>query len=227
MKECEGYYVFKPSNCVSKFKMPVMNKNFVARKSTSYDLVLHPRHRSFAIQKPTRFIRQKHCFLGEVVTELIKRDARSGERPMKSTLELKRHLEAQGVRLGKEQIPRVSAKDMEHIDDAMVEILLRADEERNYLEQIRKGNTPLSNAKECLMWFLSLAPPVVKPRPDPWDLLSIEDYPLPDLRPKQPKSLELVKSLSSENKDSSYASALALVSDRRNLKIKKIQQKSS
>ena len=37
--------------------------------------------------------------------------------PMKSTLELKRQLEAQGFHLGKAPVPRVPAKDMEHIDD--------------------------------------------------------------------------------------------------------------
>ena len=67
--------------------MPYVNKNFVARKSSSSDLVLHPRHESFAIKKPTRFIGEKYDYLGEVVTELIKRDSRSSELPMKSTLE--------------------------------------------------------------------------------------------------------------------------------------------
>ena len=124
------------------------------------------------------------------------------------------------MHVGGEKIPRILAKDMMHIDDDMVDILIRTDEERRYFEQVKNGNTPLSNAKECLAWFLSLAPPFVPPRPRPWELLSIEDYPLPDLSPEKPKSLELVKLLNVDNKKESYKNALAAVNERRILKTK-------
>lgn len=198
----------------------MINNNQITAKTDDCLVILHPKHRTFSVYDIARFLHEKHIVMGPIATKLIQAEARKDEVKMKSSLELKKKLAEKGLHVGGEKIPRILAKDMMHIDDDMVDILLRTDEERRYFEQVKNGNTPLSNAKECLAWFLSLAPPFVPPRPRPWELLSIEDYPLPDLSPEKPKSLELVKLLNVNNKKESYKNALAAVNERRILKTK-------
>lgn len=212
--------MLKQQDCTTTTAATIINNNVITASTADHTVILHPRHRTFSVYGIARFLHEKHEVMGPVVTKLISVDSRRHEVPMKTSIELKKKLAEEGLDVGGKKIPRIKAKDMKHIDDDMVDILLRSDEETKYLKQIENGNTPLSNAKECLAWFLSLAPPVRPPRPRPWELLSIEDYPMPDLSPKIPKSLELVKMLNVENQKESYNNALEAVNQSRPLKPK-------
>ena len=142
-----------------------------------------------------RFLGAKQKIWGEVVPRLVSQRARLGEQKMKSTLTLKNKIRLANIAAGIDYVKPVKAHEMQHIDDPLFDIIRTAVE----TPRVDPGDTPLSNAQECLAWFLSLAPPEEKPRPNPWDLLSIDDYALPDLSIKEPSAVDLVRRIQGNN----------------------------
>jgi hypothetical protein len=157
----------------------------------------HSKHEHMKNELGTRFLQFKMILWGPVVPCLLSSFSRRSERKIQSSVALKNAIRAARDNAGIDFTPNVSSNEQQHIDDRLLDIM------RNALEtpRVAEGDTPLSNAHECLLWFFSLAPPKQKPRPNPWDLLSLNDFILPDVSIKPVSAVELVKKINGEDGD--------------------------